>query len=244
MNSENILSRLGKRELSFMAVVFAILACVWGFVELADEVVEGSTAEFDETILLAMRSAGDVTDPLGPGWFEEVMRDLTALGGNVVLTLVTLTVVGYVLLCGYRRLAFVVLLASLGGLGMNTLMKNSFERDRPELVPHGSQVYTASFPSGHSMVAASTYLTLAVLMARAERRRRIKVYGIIVAMALTALVGISRVYLGVHWPTDVLAGWAAGAGWAMACGLIALWLQRHGQVEVSPAESGVNEVAR
>lgn len=230
-----ILSRLGKRELTVLAVVFAVLACIWGFVELADEVLEGSTADFDQRILLSMRVAGDVTDPIGPGWFEEMMRDLTALGGNVVLSLVTLAVVGYLLLANYRRLAVVVLVASLGGLGVNTVMKNSFERERPSLVPHGSHVYTASFPSGHSMVAASTYLTLAVLLARAERRRRIKAYWLSVALLLTGLVGVSRVYLGVHWPTDVLAGWTAGAGWAMLCGLLALWLQRHGQVEKAPA---------
>lgn len=228
---KNVLNRLGGRELTVVAVLFAILASIWCFAELADEVLEGSTESFDQTLLLAMRSQADPADPLGPGWVEEIGRDLTALGGNVVLSLVTLIVMGYLVLIHHRRLALVVLIASLGSLGVNTALKNSFERERPSLVPHGAQVYTASFPSGHSMVAASTYLTLALLLGRAERRRRLKAYWLLAALVVTALVGVSRVYLGVHWPTDVLAGWTAGAGWAMLCGLLAVWLQRHGQLD-------------
>jgi undecaprenyl-diphosphatase len=149
----------------------------------------------------------------------------------VILTLLTLLVMGYLVLCQRRRLALVVLVASLGSLGANTLLKDSYERDRPDLVPHGAEVYTASFPSGHSMVAAATYLTLGALLARAEKRRRLKAYYLVAALTITLLVGVSRVYLGVHWPTDVLAGWTAGAGWALACWLLAGWLQRRGQVE-------------
>ncbi|WP_339898055.1 phosphatase PAP2 family protein [uncultured Gilvimarinus sp.] len=222
---------LGSRELTVMCVVFALLASIWVFAEIADEVTDGETHEFDRSVLLMMRTADDVSDPIGPGWAEEMGRDITALGGNVVLTLLTFVVMGYLVLCQRRRLALVVLVASLGSLGANTLLKDSYERDRPDLVPHGAEVYTASFPSGHSMVAAATYLTLGALLARAEKRRRLKAYYLLVALTITLLVGISRVYLGVHWPTDVLAGWTAGAGWALLCWLLAGWLQRRGQVE-------------
>ncbi|BFM19207.1 phosphatase PAP2 family protein [Gilvimarinus japonicus] len=222
---------LGSRELTVMCVVFALLASIWVFAEIADEVTDGETHEFDRSVLLMMRTADDVSDPIGPGWVEEMGRDITALGGNVILTLLTLLVMGYLVLCQRRRLALVVLVASLGSLGANTLLKDSYERDRPDLVPHGAEVYTASFPSGHSMVAAATYLTLGALLARAEKRRRLKAYYLVAALTITLLVGVSRVYLGVHWPTDVLAGWTAGAGWALACWLLAGWLQRRGQVE-------------
>jgi undecaprenyl-diphosphatase len=124
-----------------------------------------------------------------------------------------------------------VLVSVAGGLLLSTLFKEAFDRPRPDLVTHGATVYTASFPSGHSMMAAVTYLTLAVMYARVEPRRAVKIYLIAVASLIILLVGASRVYLGVHWPTDVLAGWLAGATWALFCWLIARWLQRRGAVE-------------
>ncbi|WP_049723906.1 phosphatase PAP2 family protein [Gilvimarinus polysaccharolyticus] len=229
----------GNRELTVLCVVFALLASVWMFAEIAALVTAGDTHELDRQVLLMMRTAGDVSDPIGPGWAEEMGRDITALGGNVVLTLLTLVVMGYLLLSQRKRLAFVVLVAALGSLGVNTWLKDSYERDRPDLVPHGAEVYTASFPSGHSMVAAATYLTLGALLAMAERRRRLKIYYLLVALTLTLLVGVSRVYLGVHWPTDVLAGWTAGSGWALACWLLARRLQCHRSLEPSFDNSAV-----
>jgi undecaprenyl-diphosphatase len=148
-----------------------------------------------------------------------------------VLTLLTVAVAAWLAL---RRLwgATWLLLASVGGgIVVSTLLKLAFERARPDLVPHGSHVSSASFPSGHSMMAAVVYLTLGVLLARVEPRRRTKAYVLSVAVILTLLVGVSRVYLGVHWPTDVLAGWSIGAGWALLCWLVARWLQRRGAVE-------------
>lgn len=240
MGFNRFLTWLGSRELPVMCVVLALLASIWVFAEIADDVTEGETHDFDHSVLLMMRTADDVSDPIGPGWVEEMGRDITALGGNVVLTLLTMVVIGYLVLCQRRRLALVVLFAALGSLGANSLLKDSYERDRPDLVPHGAEVYTASFPSGHSMVAAATYLTLGALLARGEKRRRLKAYYLLVALTITLLVGVSRVYLGVHWPTDVLAGWTAGAGWALICWLLAGWLQRHGQVE--PEQIGPEKI--
>lgn len=226
-----MLQWLGSHELPVLLALCTILASLWGFAELAEEVMEGETHEFDQALLLSMRNPADLSDPIGPGWVEEIGRDITAMGGNAVLTLLTLAVVGYLLLDGKRRMALVLVVATLGALGVSTLLKNTIDRARPDLVPHHTQVYTASFPSGHSMLSASTYLTMGALLARAQRRKRMKAYILLVAIIATLLVGFSRIYLGVHWPTDVLAGWTAGAAWAIGCWLLARWLQQRHEVE-------------
>jgi undecaprenyl-diphosphatase len=148
-----------------------------------------------------------------------------------VLTFVTLAVAGFLILQRKAHAALFVALAVGGGMLLSTLLKMGFDRPRPDLVPHGAVVYSASFPSGHSMMAAVAYLTLGALLARVQPRRRLKLYLLGLAILLTVAVGVSRVYLGVHWPTDVLAGWALGAAWALLCWAGALWLQRRGQVE-------------
>jgi undecaprenyl-diphosphatase len=230
---------LARQEGGVLAAMLAVAAGLFAFAELADAVVEGETRAFDEFVLLGLRSAADPSDPLGPRWLEETMRDFTALGGGGVLTVVTLAVVGFLALARRRHAAATVAVAVLGGLVLSQALKWGFARPRPDLVPHGQTVYTQSFPSGHAMLSAVVYLTLGALLARTQPRRRVKLYFIAVAGALTAIVGTSRVYLGVHWPTDVLAGWAVGAGWALLCWLAMLWLQRRGQVEAedAPGES-------
>ncbi|WP_349368192.1 phosphatase PAP2 family protein [Salinarimonas sp.] len=213
-------------------LVLALLAGgLWAFIELADEVLEGETHAVDEAILVALRTPGDLSDPLGPGWLEEMMRDFTALGGTGVLTLLTIAAVGFLLVAKAPRVALAVALAIGGGILLSTLLKSGFDRPRPELVPHGSIVYTASFPSGHSMMSATVYLTLAALVSRVLRRRRLRVYLVGLAVVLTLLVGFSRVYLGVHWPTDVLAGWTVGAVWALLASLVMLRLQLRRSIE-------------
>ena len=206
-------------------------AGLWGFIELADEVIEGDTHALDETILLAMRTPGDIGDPVGPPWVEELFRDFTALGGVGVLTLITAASVGYLWLRGMRRIALAVILAIGSGLLLSLALKAGFDRPRPGLVSHGSMIYTSSFPSGHSMLAAVVFLTCGAFLAAAHGRRRVRAYILGYAILLVLLVGVSRVYLGVHWPTDVLAGWAAGSAWAAACWLVARWLQARGRIE-------------
>lgn len=231
------LSQTVRREITTLLLLLLVFGGVWTFVEVADEVTEGDTKVMDRQIVLSMRSAEDLSDPVGPGWFEEVVRDFTALGGQGVLILLTLAVVGYLWLDGKPRAAWLVLISVGGGLLLSTVLKESFDRARPDLVPHGSVVYTASFPSGHSMLSAVTYLTLGALMARLQTRRRVKIYILSLAVLSTLLVGVSRVYLGVHWPTDVLAGWTAGASWAILCWIVARFLQERGEVE-EEAEEG------
>jgi undecaprenyl-diphosphatase len=224
-------ARLGRHELGVLAAVFLLAVALLGFGLLAEEVAEGDTGGFDRVVLLALRNPADLADPIGPAWVEGAARDVTSLGGNTVLVLVSLAVIGYLAMVRKRSAALLVFVAVGGGLLLSTLLKHAFERVRPDLVPHGVRVYTASFPSSHAMLSAVTYLTLGALLTRVEPRRRLKAYLLTVAVLLTLLIGTSRVYLGVHWPTDVLAGWCVGSAWAILCWLVTRGLQREGQVE-------------
>jgi undecaprenyl-diphosphatase len=216
-----------QRGAKVVLILLALLTgAIWAFAEISDEVVEGETHGFDQRILLSLRDADDLSDPVGPKWVEEMGRDLTALGGVAILTLITVITAGYEFFNGRRATALLILLAVVGALLLSQGLKSAFDRPRPELVPHGSYVYTKSFPSGHSMLSAAVYLTVASLVARTLRERWARIYIFAAAVLLTFLVGISRVYLGVHWPTDVLAGWCGGAAWALVCMLIAQRLLR------------------
>lgn len=224
-----LLATLGAHELGVLLGLAGVACGVWLFAVIASEVVEGDTRSMDQRLLLAMRHPGDLS-PIGPPAVQDAARDITALGGPVVLTLVTLITGGFLLLDGKRHMALFVYASVASGLLVSTLLKDLMERPRPELVPH-AYVSTSSFPSGHSMLSAVTYLTLGALLARSHRRKRLKAYFLLVAAILTLLVGLSRVYLGVHWPTDVLAGWTAGASWAIVCWLAARRLQGRRVIE-------------
>jgi len=217
------------RSALVLAVISAALAL--GFFSLSRAVSRGATGDLDERVLLAMRVPENLADPIGPRWVEEMGRDMTALGGVAVLGLITATVVAFFWLSSMHRAAVYIGIASVGSILLATALKHSFDRPRPDLVPHGSMVYTSSFPSGHSTMAAAVYLTLGMVASRFVPRRRLKVLLIGVAMLVTAAVGVSRVYLGVHWPSDVLAGWAVGASWALVCWCVTIWLQDHGVIE-------------
>jgi undecaprenyl-diphosphatase len=230
-------SRLAGLERTTLLGVILGAAALLGFAKLADAVLEGRTRGFDERLILALRTPGDLADPIGPRWLEEMMRDFTGLGSTGVLSVMVLAVIGFLVMTAKRHAAATVLLSVVGGVLVSQTMKWAFARPRPELVPHGADVYTASFPSGNSMMSAVVYLTLGALLARTQAGRGVKVYILTVCVLLTALVGVSRVYLGVHWPTDVLAGWALGGLWALLCWSLMLWLQQHGQVEDETRES-------
>ncbi len=222
---------LGGREPAVLVTVFALLAALLAFAKIADSVADGDTANFDNRILRMLRSADDPAVPIGPRWFTEVARDITSLGGYGCLIFFTATVAGYLWIDKKRHLSEVLILSTVSGYLFSTLLKEIFQRPRPDVVPHLHYVVSTSFPSGHSMNSAVVYLTLGTLVAASVQRKRLKIYVISVALFLTFAVGISRIYLGVHYPTDVAAGWMAGIGWALLCWLIARFLQRHGQVE-------------
>jgi undecaprenyl-diphosphatase len=213
--------------LAALAIVLALLA----FSKTAGEMREGDLREFDDGVLRMMRSADDPSVPVGPAWLVQVAIDVTALGGTGVLAIILLIVVGYLALEGrYDAIALIVVATAGGGL-LSEVLKWWFARKRPEIVPHLVNVGSASFPSGHSLLAVVTYLTLGAVLARFVRRRRSRTYCIVVSLLLALLIGLSRVYLGVHYPTDVLAGWSAGLAWALPCWLVARYLQYRGRVK-------------
>jgi undecaprenyl-diphosphatase len=224
------LAWLGGHELAILLAIGGIAAGVWMFAMIADEVMEGGPQAFDRKLLLAMRRPGDLA-PIGPPAMQDAARDITALGGVVVVVLLTVVTGGFLVLDGKRRMALFVCGSVLSGLIASTILKDLFVRPRPDLVPRAAYSSGASFPSGHSMMSAITYLVLGALLARSQERKRLKAYFFLLAALLTLMVGVSRVYLGVHWPTDVLAGWTAGAVWALLCWLAARWLQSRRRIE-------------
>jgi undecaprenyl-diphosphatase len=210
---KHLLSRIESRALIW---VIGAAGALWSFFNIAGEVSEGETLGLDRRILLALRNPADPADPIGSQSLQEAMRDVTALGGVTVMVLVT--VVSVLAFLMHRRrwhagiMATTVLLADISSEGL----KHLYGRPRPDLVPHGSYVYSASFPSGHSTLSAATFLTLAMLIASLEPARGTKAMAFVLAGALVLAIGFSRVYLGVHWPSDVLAGWCLGGAWALA----------------------------
>jgi undecaprenyl-diphosphatase len=230
-------------ELSLLLCLLVVAGGIWLFLGLANEIREGELARIDRHVLLLLRNPADSADPLGPAWLEEAMRDLTALGSMIVLTIITLAVVVHLVLAGKRHAALFLVVAVGGGVLLSYGAKAIYERPRPDLVVHAARVFTSSFPSGHSMMAAVVYLTLGTLLARVQPQRLLKLWLIGLAVLITVAVGISRVYLGVHWPSDVVGGWALGASWAMLCWLIALWLQRRGRIERPEEETAARETS-
>jgi undecaprenyl-diphosphatase len=215
-----------RTELSVLVGGVVLLLLLLGFARLTDEVFAGETQHFDDQVLRSLRRADDPLTPIGPRWLQSGALDITALGSATVLGLVVLLVVGFLLLQGMVRNALFVFVASAGGWLLNAALKSFFQRPRPEVVPHLRDVFTLSFPSGHAMISAAVYLTLGALTMRIAKRRVTKFYCIASAMLVTVLVGASRVYLGVHYPTDVLAGWLIGLSWALMCWLVERAIER------------------
>ena len=225
------LIRGGKIEFRTLATLLVVVALLLVFGLVANEMTEGETRAFDNAVLLAMRNPANHADPIGPRWFEEAVRDVTSLGSMTVLIIIVSGTAGFLALSRARAAAVLLLASVCGGAVLMQVLKDTFARVRPDVVSHSLVELTRSFPSGHSTLAAVTYLTLGALVARVQPSRPRKVFVLFLAITLTLLVGVSRVYLGLHWPTDVLAGWCLGAAWAMVCWLGEAWLQREGRVE-------------
>jgi undecaprenyl-diphosphatase len=224
----NLLRRIESRAL---ILVIGAAGALWAFFKLAGEMGEGETQAFDR------RNPANSADPIGSRSVQEAMRDVTALGGVTVVTLVTVVGVAAFLMHKRPRHAFILAMTVLLANLSSEVMKGLYGRPRPDLAPHGSYVYSASFPSGHSTLSAAMFLTLAMLIASLEPNRATKVLVYVLAMTLVLAIGFSRVYLAVHWPSDVLAGWCLGAAWALAGWLALLkWVRtQHALGEVTPS---------
>jgi len=209
-----------------------VLLGTWAFLALAHEMRIEATQDWDESVMRAVRRVDEPGVPIGPGWLQDTARDVTALGGYSVLILLVTMTAGFLQLHGKRGETRFLVGAAVSGYLVGMALKAYFVRPRPTVVPQLELAYQTSFPSGHSMMSAIIYLTLGALLTQfAGNLPRIRAYFLLCALFLTGVVGISRVYLGVHYPTDVLAGWTAGLVWANLCALIAARLQRRGVIE-------------
>ena len=220
-------------------LVALVLAVVFG--ALAGEMMEGETGAFDKSILIALRQSDDLSRPIGPDALKTAMIDMTALGSETILTLVTIMAIGFLLLRKRNRQALLVAVAVGGGAILSGILKASFSRARPDVVPHLVYADSGSFPSGHAMNSAIIYLTIAVLIARSYEDMRTRYFIVGLATLATLTVGFTRLYLGVHYPSDVAAGWLVGGAWALAMGMIAIALQKRRKIEQPTEAEGKGE---
>lgn len=222
-------------EIALLAISVALAGAIWAFLKLGSEMREGEFARFDLALLSALRMPGDMHRATGPHWLLESMRDITALGGVSVLTLITL--IGATILLAHRRtIQTLVLLVCVPLARLSTaLFKDLYDRPRPSFAIYGDLPMSMSFPSGHSTAATATYFVLAVIVASLEPRPSMKALAFAVAAMLALLIGFSRVYLGVHWPSDVIAGWFLGSAWALVAAVwLRTWQRRTSQSRSSP----------
>ena len=217
-------------EAPLLIVLAVVSGLILAFLQIADEMIEGEMEAFDRSILLMFRDPANPDLVIGPPWMHEMVRDITALGSFSLLGLIVLAVCAYLYLARMRSAALFVLVSVLGGTLLSTVLKLGYNRPRPDLTTMSEQ-FTASFPSGHAMLSAVTFLTLGALLARLAPTRRLQVLSLGGALLLTLLVGLSRLYMGVHYPSDILAGWCLGSAWALLCSIVAIVLQRRGSVE-------------
>lgn len=206
---------LKRFEARVLIGLFLAAAALWSFLELADDMVDGETTAIDRRLMLLLREPGDLNDPVGSHGVQEAVRDVTALGGTTLVVVVTLVSVLAFIFHRKPIHALVMAGAVVAASASSQFTKALFGRPRPDLVPHDVYVYSGSFPSGHSTMSTAAFLTLAMLIASLEMKRRSKALAYALAAAVVVGVGFSRVYLGVHWPSDVLAGWCLGSAWAL-----------------------------
>jgi undecaprenyl-diphosphatase len=195
-----------------IGLVVVLVAAV-GFATLAERVMAGDTLQMDETILRAM-------ERMGAPWLDNIALEVTALGARVVVWMVVLIASVFLWSSRHHYSAALLWVSMVGAGFVNAALKVSFNRPRPDVFPwRTTHVGLASFPSGHAMTSIVVYGTLAFLIARLAPTRLLRRLTWTLAILVILLIGWSRLYLGVHWPSDVLAGFVMGAAWAVICGL-------------------------
>ncbi len=211
------------------AIPLAVAALAFGvFAAIAAAVSDGLTQGADAWGLLAFRNPVDLAHPLGPAWLQASGRDFTGLGSNGVMAALVLAGSGLLAFARRRPAALFLATSFLGALALDTAIKHWVGRPRPELVPHAARVFTASFPSGHATVSSAACLAAALLLLRARTEPAYRMFALVVTVAFVAVIGASRLYLGLHWPTDVVAGWALGVSWTSVCWAIIMSRQPSG----------------
>lgn len=191
-------------------------------------VLAGRTVPLDSTGLQIWRTGAGLA-PRGPGWLIEAVRDVTGMGGVVMRHVFAICAIAALLLLKLRREALVLAGTVMGGWVVNSALKALIGRERPTIVPHLTEAAGNSFPSGHSFNSAVVFIAIALAFAAMSPRRSVRWTIVGAAVGLTWLIAFSRVWLGVHFPSDVIAGWLGGASWAF---LAAAALDRPAQVVV------------
>ncbi|WP_367118037.1 phosphatase PAP2 family protein [Brevundimonas sp.] len=217
-----------------MSALLIIALGVMTFVEVADDMTEADGQMFDQAVLHWLQPVAG--QPRGPWWLQEAAADLTSLGGISVLTLFAVIAFSFLLIQRKRLSALLLVVGLAGGVALSEGLKALFERARPPAAYQAVETLNASFPSGHALLSTVFYLTLGVMLTRAFPQKRFKAFVLGSAILIALLIGLTRVYLGAHWATDVLAGWCAGAAWAMALWLVAYAVERRQVVHHAPLQ--------
>lgn len=233
---QNLRERFPFFEPVILGGVLILWMMIASFIEVADDVMEGDTHVIDTKLLMLLRDGNDPQNALGPHWVQEMVRDISGLGGIAILTMVTIGAALYLTMMKKGGQALYLIACITIGTLLSNVLKFGFARPRPDLVPHGSYVFTNSFPSGHSMMSALVFLCVGALLARAHNSYAMKAYFLITSIFLTVAIGVSRVYLGVHWPSDVLAGWLVGGSAAVSFWLIEwAWMEKPWKKKTTPS---------
>jgi undecaprenyl-diphosphatase len=223
--------RVARTEIAAVAALLVAALGVLIFVEVADDMREADGQAFDQAVLAAVRPyADDPGRPWGPWWLHEAAGDLTSLGGISVLTLFALIALGFLFIMRKRLSALLLVVGLAGGVALSEGLKALFERERPPAAYQAVETLNASFPSGHALLSTVFYLTLGVMLTRAFPRRGLKAYVLGCAVVIALLIGLTRIYLGAHWASDVFAGWSVGAAWSMVLWLVAYAAERRQRV--------------
>ena len=234
-----LIKEFATKEIKMLLLLLTLFLSLLIFINIGNLVTEGTTEHFDESIIKYFRAEGNNSKPAGPGFLNESMRDITSLGGETVITIITIFVIGFLILQKRYNTMWLVLAATIGGALISLGLKEFYGRERPDISYRLIEVTQLSFPSGHSMMSAVVYLTQAAIIARIQKSKRIRIYILSAALFLTFIIGLSRVYLGVHFPTDVIGGWTIGLAWASFCWFVAWYLQRRNKLKQQTSDKSV-----
>jgi len=227
----NLIKEFATKEIKILLVLLTFFLSLFVFINVGMLVTNGTTKQFDESIIKYFRVEGNNSEPTGPYFLTESMRDITSLGGETIITIITIFVVGFLYFQKRYNTMWLLLVATIGGILISLGLKEFYGRARPDISYRLISVTPLSFPSGHSMMSAIVYLTQAAIIARIQKNKKIRIYILSAALFLVFIIGFSRVYLGVHYPTDVIGGWTVGLAWASFCWLVAWYLQKRNKLK-------------